>query len=52
MSELSECEKLVVCGNLNAHVGEDADGFGWCMVVMVLVKEIWKENYAGMCRSK
>ena len=27
MSELSECEKLVVCGNFNAHVGEDADGF-------------------------
>ena len=27
VSELSECEKLVVCGDFNAHVGEDADGF-------------------------
>ena len=28
VSELSECEKLVVRVDLNAHVGEDADGFG------------------------
>ena len=27
VSELSECEKLVVSGDFNAHVGEDADGF-------------------------
>jgi len=26
--ELSDCEKLVVCVDLNAHVGEDADRFG------------------------
>ena len=28
VSEMNECEKLVVCGDLNAHVGENADGFG------------------------
>ena len=28
VSELSECEKLIVCGDCNAHVGENADGFG------------------------
>jgi exonuclease III len=35
VSELSECEKLVVCGDLNAHVGEEADGFGMVHGVMV-----------------
>ena len=28
MSEISDSEKLVVCGDLNAHVGVNADGFG------------------------
>jgi exonuclease III len=27
VSELSECEKFIICGDLNAHVGESADGF-------------------------
>ena len=52
--ELSDCEKLVVCGDLNAHVGEDADGFG-----MVHGGNGFGERNmegemtsAGMCRSK
>ena len=28
VSEISDSEKLVVCGDLNAHVGVNADGFG------------------------
>jgi hypothetical protein len=28
VSELNECEKLVVYGDCNAHVGENADGSG------------------------
>ena len=25
---MSECDKMVVCGDLNAHAGVNADGFG------------------------
>ena len=39
---MSECDKLVVYGNLNARAGENADWFG--MVVIDLVREIWKEK--------
>ena len=28
VSDISDSEKLVVCGDLNAHVGVNADGFG------------------------
>ena len=43
---MSECDKLVVCNNLNARACENADGFG--MVhggkVIDLVRELWKEK--------
>ena len=44
VSELSECEKLVVCGDLNALVGEDADGFEMVHGGNGFVKEIWREK--------
>jgi hypothetical protein len=41
---MSECDKLVVRGDLNACAGENADGSVWYMVVIDLMREIWKEK--------